>query len=195
MKWRIIMVAKIYTRLLVFILFFNVHIKVHAWELDFSRRNTETQKSNSLSQEVVPLSENIALPMDPKNLETGAGESQNASNYKVKNNDNLFSKVFSQITDPAQTIVILNTDQGFVPDTLRLRKGANYRIYVVNTNEAQKNLSFSLDAFSEHHSTYFGKNKSFDLSPKVEGIFSFQCPETAKQGKVVVYDDRSPASH
>ena len=65
-------------------------------------------------------------------------------------------------------------------------------------NEKEKNVSFILDAFSEHHGTFYGQPKEFNIIPKAEGIFSFQCPETAKQGKIVVTGaedaSRKPAS-
>jgi hypothetical protein len=45
--------------------------------------------------------------------------------------------------------------------------------------------------------TYFGREKSFNISPKADGIFSFQCPETAQQGRIIVTGDegRKPASN
>lgn len=93
----------------------------------------------------------------------------------------------------------MNTDKGFVPETLHLKKGQRYRIHVVNVNASSKNVSFIMDAFSEHHATFFGQQTSFEVSPQVEGIFSYQCPETAMQGKLVVYtmdalSQRQPAS-
>ena len=57
----------------------------------------------------------------------------------------------------------------------------------MNVNEDKKNVSFMLDAFGQHHATYFGKIKSFDLDPTTEGIFDFQCPETSAQGKLVIF--------
>ena len=62
-------------------------------------------------------------------------------------------------------------------------------------NQKEKNASFILDAFSEQHATYFGVEKNFQIQPKVEGIFSFQCPEMSHQGKFVVVSDepRKPA--
>ncbi len=94
----------------------------------------------------------------------------------------------------------MNTDKGFVPETVRLKKGGNYRIHVVNVNGKEKNVSFVLDAFSEHHNTVFGEQKTFSVSPKTDGIFSYQCPETAVQGKFIIYTDagaadRKPASN
>ncbi|GIL18243.1 MAG: hypothetical protein BroJett040_19940 [Oligoflexia bacterium] len=96
---------------------------------------------------------------------------------------------------PTQDIVIINTEKGFVPETVRVKKGQNYRFHVVNVNDKEKNVSFMLDAFAQHHATYFGLEKSFTLQPKMEGIYSFHCPETAKQGKIIVTtDERKPAS-
>jgi len=99
----------------------------------------------------------------------------------------------------SQELVVLNTEKGFIPGTIRLREGGIYKIHVVNVNEKEKNVSFILDPFSEYHATYFGKIKSFTVSPKKEGIFSFVCPETSAQGKLVVYplsgtSHRRPAS-
>lgn len=87
---------------------------------------------------------------------------------------------------PMNDIVILNTEKGFVPQTLRLRKGISYTVHVVNVNKKEKNISFMLDAFSEHHATYYGNIKSFQIEPQKEGIFSYQCPETSSQGRMVV---------
>jgi plastocyanin len=89
--------------------------------------------------------------------------------------------------EPIQEVVVLNTDTGFMPSTLRLRKGSHYKIHVVNINEKEKNVSFVLDAFSEHHATYYGKIKTFEVEPKKEGTYSFQCPETSSEGRVVVF--------
>ena len=90
-------------------------------------------------------------------------------------------------SEPLQEIVILSTEKGFVPNTIRVRKGSKYTIHVVNVNEKEKNISFVLDAFSEHHATYFGKIKSFHLEPKKEGIYSFQSPETSAEGRLIVF--------
>jgi plastocyanin len=111
--------------------------------------------------------------------------------------ENLVSTFFDT-TGPTQEVVILNTEKGFIPETLNLKKGGNYKIHIVNVNEKDKNVSFILDAFSEHHGTYFGQPKTFSIVPKVEGIYSFQCPETSKQGRIVVTgtenETRKPAS-
>ncbi len=99
------------------------------------------------------------------------------------------SSLFESIFEPAaplQEIVIMNTDKGFVPATLRVRAGLRYRVHIVNINESEKNISFVMDSFSEHHSTYFGKIKTFVIQPKKQGVYSFQCPETSAQGRLVV---------
>lgn len=94
---------------------------------------------------------------------------------------------FFSPSDPKQEFVILNTEKGFVPSKVSLRKGVRYVINVVNVNEREKNVSFILDAFSEHHSTYYGKIKTFEIKPAQEGVFTFQCPETSSEGKFVVF--------
>lgn len=104
--------------------------------------------------------------------------------------------------EPVQEVVVLNTNKGFIPATLRVREGRLYKVHVVNVNETEKNVSFVLDAFSEHHATYYGIIKTFTIRPKKEGIYSFQSPETSAQGRLVVYpavqqgqvDIRHPAS-
>jgi plastocyanin len=145
----------------------------HAWEVDFSRRQVDFNK----------VSNEDRLPASIR-------EDQSVS---------ILSKVFDSV-EPTQDIVIMNTEKGFVPETVRLKKGNNYRIHVVNVNGKEKNVSFVLDAFSEHHNTVFGEEKTFSVMPKTDGIFSYQCPETAVQGKFIIYSDapgagdRRPAS-
>lgn len=106
----------------------------------------------------------------------------------VEESKSLIDSVFTS-SEPLQEIVVLNTDQGFIPSTVRTKVGGHYKIHLVNVNEKEKNVSFVLDAFSEHHSTYFGKIKSIEITPKKDGIFSFQCPETSAQGRLIVYPD------
>jgi len=93
---------------------------------------------------------------------------------------------------PSQDIVILNTERGFVPNTIRVRKDARYTVHVVNVNEKEKNVSFILDGFSEHHATFFGKVRAFRLEPKKEGVYSFLSPETSAEGRFIVVTDGSP---
>tara|TARA_Y100000034_G_C6777637_1_gene347347 strand:- start:82 stop:612 length:531 start_codon:yes stop_codon:yes gene_type:complete len=101
-----------------------------------------------------------------------------------------FFKDLFKSSSPTQEVVILNTDQGFVPAVVRLKQGQPYKLHIVNVNESNKNVSFILSSFSEHHSTYFGKVKTFHVNPKRDGIYEFQCPETAAQGRLVVYGDQ-----
>lgn len=103
-------------------------------------------------------------------------------------------------SEPVTELVIMNTQNGFVPNTVRLRKDVKYKLHVVNVNEKEKNISFVLDGFSEHQSTYYGKVKSFYLQPTREGVYSFNCPETSIEGRLVVFappgaaNIRTPAS-
>lgn len=164
-------IVKICTSFVTALLFTSVS---HAWEVDFSRRQVDFNKVNNEDR-----------------LPASIQEDQSVS---------ILSKVFDSV-EPTQDIVIMNTEKGFVPDTLRLKKGNNYRIHIVNVNGKEKNVSFVLDAFSEHHNTVFGEEKTFNVMPKTDGIFSYQCPETAVQGKMIIYSDatasggRKPASN
>lgn len=162
-------IAQSCTKVLCLLLLSSV---ANAWEVDFSRRQVEFNKVKNEDR-----------------LPASVQEDQSV---------NILSKVFDTV-EPTQDIVIMNTDKGFVPAQVRLKKGGNYRIHVVNVNNKEKNVSFVLDAFSEHHNTVFGEQKTFQVTPKTDGIFSYQCPETAVQGKFIIYSDaaapdRMPAS-
>ena len=144
-----------------------------AWEVDFSRRQVDFNKVQNEDR-----------------LPASVREDQSIT---------ILNKVFDS-SEPSQDIVIMNTDKGFVPNQVRLKKGGNYRVHIVNVNSKEKNVSFVLDAFSEHHSTVFGEQKTFNVTPKTDGIFSYQCPETAVQGKLIIFSDsaqgdRKPASN
>lgn len=128
------------------------------WKVDLSRRQKAT-RDQEIKQEAVAPSH--------------------------KQEKGLFDSVFSS-DEPVQEIVILSTDKGFVPSTVRMKKDGKYLVHVVNVNEKEKNVSFVLDAFSEHHGTFYGKVKSFRVEPKREGIYSFQSPETSIEGRLIV---------
>lgn len=142
-----------------------------AWEVDLSRRQLDFNR----------VTDQNRLP----------------ASTTVDDTQSLFGQVFDSV-EPTQDIVILNTEKGFVPDTIRVKKGNSYRIHVVNVNKKEKNVSFVLDAFSEHHNTVYGQERTFNLNPKTDGVFSYQCPETAVQGRVIVISSpdsgRTPAS-
>jgi hypothetical protein len=116
---------------------------------------------------------------------------RNILNSDRKNNsqEGVLVQALTSISDSVQPIVILNFGNEFIPSTVRLKKNGNYKFYVVNVNENNKNVSFILDAFDQNHGTYFGKVKIFDVKPKVTGLFAFSCPETGIQGKIVIISD------
>lgn len=148
----------LFTRVLAFVLASVLHVSVKAaWELDLSRRSKDISKNTGPSR--LKLSE----PAKKTWVQDVAGS-----------------------VEPIQDVVLIHTQAGFIPDTVRMKKGQPYRLHIVNVNEQEKNVSFIMDAFSEHHATYFGQEKSFVVTPQQEGVFSFLCPETAKQGTVVV---------
>jgi heme/copper-type cytochrome/quinol oxidase subunit 2 len=131
-----------------------------AWEIDLSRRRKRTIQSDMTKKSQLDNAE-----MGFLNDLFGANRSH-------------------------QEIVIVNTEDGFVPKVVRLKKDVRYTFYVVNVNEKDKNISFILDAFSEHHATYYGKLKRFTVTPKKEGVYAFQSPETSMEGRVVVYSEK-----
>ncbi|MCB0378209.1 MAG: cupredoxin domain-containing protein [Bdellovibrionales bacterium] len=103
--------------------------------------------------------------------------------------------ILDMVTDrqaPLQDLVIINTHSGFYPQNVQVRKNQRYRIHVVNVNKDNKNVSFMMDAFSQHHGTYFGEEVTFVIEPRREGMFDFQCPETAAKGHFVVFASDSP---
>jgi len=131
-----------------------------SWEIDLSRRRKDTAQSDMVKEN---------------------GKQQNAEMGFLK-------EIFSS-SKPQQEVVILNTEKGFIPQTIRLKKGTVYTFYIVNVNEKEKNISYILDAFSQFHATYYGKIATFEVIPQKEGVFSFQSPETSFEGRVVVYTE------
>ena len=130
------------------------------WQLDLSRRQKTLTKAVEASAE-------------------------NEGDKKAEENIGFFDFIASD--GAPNEVVILNTEKGFVPSTVRLKVGARYQLHIVNINEKEKNVSFMLDAFSEHHGTFYGQVKSVTIEPKKEGVFSYQCPETAIEGKLVIF--------
>jgi hypothetical protein len=172
------------------------------WTLDLSRRTQQMRK-----QELNPNYGRETEGRSPSSVRTWDGEepaqpygasssrpldgSVDAPVVRTKSESNFIERVFDA-GEPSQDIVILNTDRGFVPNTIRVRKDGRYTVHVVNVNEKEKNVSFILDGFSEHHATFFGKVKTFKLEPRKEGIYSFLSPETAVEGRFIVFSSGPP---
>lgn len=149
------------------------------WSVDLSRR-TQQMRKQELNRAPAALrkaaeSDSVQV-VDPASVPTESKEPERS----------FVDKIFDA-GEPTQDIVILNTERGFVPNTIRIRKDGRYMVHVVNVNEKEKNVSFILDGFSEHHATFFGKVKTFRLEPRREGVFSFMSPETAVEGKFIVF--------
>lgn len=103
--------------------------------------------------------------------------------------------ILDMVTDRQETmqdIVIINTKEGFRPQKIQVKRNQRYRVHVVNVNQQHKNISFMLDAFSQHHGTYFGNEVVFEIEPRKEGLFDFKCPETLARGQFVVYASEVP---
>lgn len=169
--------VRLYTKFILFSFFFLAQVKIHALEIDLSRRQITPAKI-----------QNIRLPA-----------SSISKSPELKDEDLLqaMKKAAGPLAPPKE-IVILNTEKGFVPEKVQLRMGEVYTFHVVNVNMKEKNTSFLMDSFTQSHNTSYGDVKDFVIVPKVEGVFSYQCPETGFQGKLIVVpeaDQRKPASN
>ncbi|HPI41723.1 MAG TPA: cupredoxin domain-containing protein [Pseudobdellovibrionaceae bacterium] len=160
--------AKLYTKKLTFLQFclFSILLIFFsfdslAWEIDFSKRQIEFNQVTDQTRAPASIKKPEPTPL-------------------------LIQKTAQSLMEPVQEIAILNTSNGFIPNILRLKKDTSYKINIVNVHSEQKNLSFVMDAFSESKGTHFGEVNSFTVSPKIEGVFSYLCPETAAEGRIVV---------
>lgn len=196
MSTPIITRVKIFTSLLMTA--FSLAANAEEWKVDFSRRfpqptKEEIREPASSDRPVVVDSqpEVSPAPVAPQAV-AQPSEDENAGAKS-----GFFDAVFAN-NEPAQEVVVLNTEKGFIPAQVRVRQGSTYKFYIVNVNENEKNVSFVLDSFSEHHATYYGKIKTFMIRPQKEGVYRFMSPETSAQGKLVVAplerNGRLPAS-
>lgn len=198
MSTQIITRAKLFIRGFVAILpglvaiFGCYQFTAHAeWKVDFSRRQQLSRQQDlrmpASSSEMPQVTDGLTSPMVEPTVETPPEKAP----------PGFFESLF-ETHEISQEIVVLNTDKGFVPSNIRVKKGQAYQIHIVNVNEKEKNVSFVLDSFSEHHATYYGKIKTFTIKPQKEGVYRFVSPETSAQGKLVVYpsgpENRMPAS-
>ncbi len=173
---------RLFFKVFLFTTCFLMHVKVRAedWSIDLSRRQTDFSKIQNVR---MPASN--AQPF----LESAPTK---------KNDSDILQAIQASVnpTAPSQDIVIIQNENGFVPDQLNLKKGEVYQIHIVNLNTKEKNVSFLMDSFSQSHNTVFGVTKTFKIQPQVEGVFSYQSPETGVAGKVIVVSEglRKPAS-
>lgn len=157
--------TKTFLRSFLFAFFFFVQVRVHAEE-QITAPVTETKAS-------APTAAVISKPTE--------------QNVKQKDEEILQAiQKAVQPVEPTKEIVILNTETGFIPDKVRVKKGEAYKVHVVNLNMKEKNVSFLMDSFTQSHNTVFGIKKSFNIEPQIEGIYSYQCPETGIQGQLIV---------
>jgi plastocyanin len=161
---------------------FFAQIKVHAQIVEAGDNKDAITVPQSESKVVMPTQSAIVKPGDV--------------NTKIKDEQILKAiRKAVQPVEPSNQIVILNTEKGFVPDQVRVKKGEAYKVHIVNINMREKNVSFIMDSFTQSHNTVYGIEKTFNIEPQVEGIYSYQCPETGLQGQLVVVgeDKQMPA--
>ena len=173
--------AKSYTstfmRAFVFSFFFFVQVKVNAQIIEAGDNKDAITVPQTESKTVMPTKKSVTKPVETERNKTDA-DILKAIRQAV------------QPVEPSNQIVILNTEAGFVPDKVRVKKGEAYKIHVVNINMREKNVSFIMDSFTQSHNTVFAQAKSFNIEPQIEGIYSYQCPETGVQGQLIVVDDQ-----
>lgn len=165
--------TKSFARGFIFAFFFFVQVKVHAEVVDTKEQVSAPKTETAV---VAPTAASITKPKE----------------VSVKQKDEEILKAIRQAVqpvEPTKQIVILNTEAGFVPDKVRVKKGEAYKVHVVNINMREKNVSFIMDSFTQSHNTVFAIEKSFNIEPQVEGIYSYQCPETGFQGQLIVVKD------
>ncbi|MFZ3228673.1 MAG: cupredoxin domain-containing protein [Pseudobdellovibrio sp.] len=182
-------IVKSFTRAFLFSFFFFAQVKIHALEIDLSRRQGELQEMTSALR-----SPSAVLTPEPSVVVLPGESPAVVKDEKAVNNEIIeaLKKVVMPV-DVSKEIVIAQTEDGFVPSLIQVKKGEIYKIHIVNLNMKEKNVSFLMDSFTQAHNTVYGSLKTFTIEPKVEGIFSFQCPETGVQGKIVVLQDNLKA--
>ena len=170
-----------FVRSFVFAFFFLVQVRVHAQIVDAGDNKDAITAPHSESKVVMPTQNVIAKPAEAT----------------VKQKDKEILKAIRKAVapvEPTNQIVILNTEQGFIPDKIHVKKGEAYKVHVVNINMREKNTSFIMDSFTQSHNTVFATEKTFNIEPQVEGVYSYQCPETGVQGQLIVVSDEGPAA-
>jgi plastocyanin len=183
-------IVKSFIRGFLFSFCFFAQVKIHAFEVDLSRRQNEIKDLTSIRAPAsMPAAPTVSAPANLP-VVTASG----MVSKEVITTDNEIVQAIKNVvvpTDATKEIVIIQTEDGFTPSTIQLKKDEVYKIHVVNLNMKEKNVSFLMDSFTQSHNTVYGNPKAFTIEPKVEGVFSFQCPETGMQGKVVVIPDAS----
>lgn len=170
---------KLFTRAALFTFCFFAQVKVHAQIVEAGDNKDSITVPHSESKVVMPTQAVIVKPGDV--------------NTKIKDEQILKAiRKAVQPVEPSNQIVILNTEKGFIPDHVRVKKGEAYKVHIVNINMREKNVSFIMDSFTQSHNTVYGIEKTFNIEPQVEGIYSYQCPETGLQGQLVVVSEEAP---
>lgn len=163
-------------RAFIFSFFFFVQVKVHAQIVEAGDNKETVTAPHSEAKTVMPTQNSISKPTE--------------ASLKQKDGDILKAiRKAVQPVEPTNQIVILNTETGFVPAKVRVKKGESYKVHIVNINMREKNVSFIMDSFTQSHNTVFAQSKTFTIEPQVEGVYSYQCPETGVQGQLVVVGD------
>jgi len=172
--------------LLFLALLFIVQSATAGWKLDFSRRRAEIKEREKWQSHSYKNRK-----MNKRSVRGIASLDEQYTTVPKKEEAAFLENILDRQA-PAQEIVIMHTNDGFFPKNMQIYKNRRYKVHVVNVADSNKNVSFMLDSFSQHHGTYFGKPVSFTVEPRQEGLFPFQCPETGAKGNLVVTHSSEP---
>ena len=95
----------------------------------------------------------------------------------------------SRILSRGGEVVIVLTEQGFVPQKLMLERGKIYDVYLVNINEKMKLSSFFIDEFGVQGSLPHAQMRKISLTPKVSGEFFILSPESGALVQILVAEE------
>ena len=156
------------------------------WKVDFSRRREEIKEREGFHSRSYKKAKKGLSSQPYGSSKRGIASLDDRFTVVPKKEEAPYLEGILERQAPAQEIVIMHTKGGFFPANVQIYKDRRYKVHVVNVHKGSKNVSFMLDSFSQHHGTFFGEPVSFTIEPRQEGLFGFQCPETAAKGNLVV---------
>jgi|GEM_PF-5798791 len=189
--------AKIFTitflsKTFLFIIFSVIQIQVKALEVDWSKRISTRNMTTSFSSgspHPSPSSFSTAPFRQPATSQDSVTVTIDDSTAV---NQEWLNEVF-QGPREVQQIVVLHTQEGFLPKQVMMNTSTRYELILVNVHPSQKLASYFLDDMGvQEESMPFGEVKKIILVPKKAGVYSLYSPESGWDAQVVVIDLAKP---